>query len=278
MTAALDAVVRLALAEDLGTGGDVTSAATVPAGQRISGAVVARAPGVVAGLEAGRAVFGVVDPSVEIQCLAADGDRVAVEAPLLRVEGLARSVLSAERTALNLLSHLSGVATLTARYVKAVHGTGAVIRDTRKTLPGLRALQKAAVVAGGGHNHRMRLDDELLVKDNHVRAAGGVAAAVRSALAGAAGLPVQVEVDTLEQLDEALDQGASAVLLDNFDLETLRVAVLRCRARPEKVFVEASGGVTLATVRQTAQTGVDAIAVGAITHSAPALDLALDLG
>jgi len=277
VTGSLDVVVRLALDEDLGAG-DVTSAATVPASRRIGGAVVARAPGVVAGLAAGRAVFGVVDPTVAVELLAVEGDRVASGGTVMRVEGPARSVLAAERTALNLICHLSGVATLTARYVAAVEGTGAVIRDTRKTVPGLRALQKAAVVAGGGHNHRMRLDDGLLVKDNHIRAAGGVAAAVRSALAGAAGLPVQVEVDTLEQLDEALAEGATAVLLDNFDPETLQEGVARCRARSRDVFVEASGGVTLANVRRTAEAGVDAIAVGAITHSAPALDLALDLG
>lgn len=278
MTGALAAVVRLALDEDLGTGGDVTSTATVPAGQRVEGGIVARTPGVAAGLAAAQAVFVAVDPAVVAQPLAVDGDRLAAGATLMRVRGPARSVLAAERTALNLASHLSGVATLTARYVAAVEGTSVVIRDTRKTLPGLRALQKAAVVAGGGQNHRMRLDDGLLVKDNHVRAAGGIAAAVRSALSAAAGLPVEIEVDTLEQLDEALDEGARAVLLDNFPLEHLRVAVQRCRGRREIVFVEASGGVTLATVRQIAETGVDAIAVGAITHSAPALDLALDFG
>lgn len=275
----LDDVVARAIAEDLAGGADVTAAATVPADLHAVAAVVARAAGVVAGLDAAAAVFAAVEADIVLTPLVADGDRVDTGTALLRTEGPARGILAAERTALNLLCHLCGVATLTARYVTEVEGTGAVIRDTRKTLPGLRALEKAAVVAGGGHNHRMSLTDGLLVKDNHVAAAGGVAAATRNALAQADGLPVQIEVDSLDQLDEALKAGAPAVLLDNFGLNDLPAAVARCRATasdPAPVFVEASGGVTLNTVWAIANTGVDAVAVGAITHSAPALDLGLD--
>lgn len=275
----LDDIVALALAEDLGGGADVTAAATVPADLHAFAAVVARAAGLAAGLDAAAAVFAAVEPDIVLTRLVAEGDRVATGTALLRMEGPARGILAAERTALNLVCHLCGVATLTARYVAEVEGTGAVVRDTRKTLPGMRALEKAAVVAGGGHNHRMSLTDGLLVKDNHIAVAGGVAAATRNALAHAGGLPVQIEVDSLDQLDEALQAGAPAVLLDNFGLNDLPAAVARCRrqpAAPEPVFVEASGGVTLDTVWAIANTGVDAVAVGAITHSAPALDLGLD--
>jgi nicotinate-nucleotide pyrophosphorylase (carboxylating) len=188
------------------------------------------------------------------------------------------ALLAAERTALNFLCHLSGVATLAARYAAEVGGTGCVVRDTRKTLPGMRMLQKAAVAAGGGTNHRMGLYDGLLVKDNHVAAAGGVAAATRAALDHAGGLTVQVEVDDLAQLDEALGAGVRTILLDNFDVESLRTAVARCRNLDEPVFLEASGGITLDSVRDIAATGVDAIAVGALTHSAPGLDIGLDYG
>ncbi len=271
-------VVRAALAEDLADGGDATAAATVASGAALEAEVVARADGIVAGLEAARLAFTTVDERVLVTPLAADGDRVAPGTPVLRVTGPARGILTAERTALNLLCHLSGVATLTAAHVAAVAGTGTVVRDTRKTLPGLRALEKAAVVAGGGVNHRRSLGDGMLVKDNHVAAAGGVGPATRLALAAAGDrLPVQIEVDDLAQLDEALDAGARAVLLDNFDLADLAEAVRRCRAHPGgPVFTEASGGVTPATLPGIAATGVDAGAVGALTHSAPALDLGLD--
>jgi nicotinate-nucleotide pyrophosphorylase (carboxylating) len=272
----IDDLIARALAEDLGEGGDVTTAATIPAEAVASAHLVARAGGVLAGLDAARAVFAAVDGGVAFAALAADGDRVEPRQRLARVSGPARALATAERTALNLLTHLSGVATLTARYVEEVSGTGAVVRDTRKTLPGLRALEKAAVAAGGGVNHRAGLHDGLLVKDNHVLAAGGVGAATRRALAAAGDLPVQVEVDTLEELEEALDAGARAVLLDNFDLNDLPAAVARCRALDEPVFVEASGGVTLDTIWAIANSGVDAVAVGALTHSAPALDLGLD--
>lgn len=273
----LDAVIVAALAEDLGEAGDVTSLATVPAEATATAVLVAREAGVVAGLAAARAVFAAVDRQVRVEPCVADGVHVEAGDVLAAVSGPARALLAAERTALNLLSHLSGVATATAAFVTEVEGTGCVVRDTRKTLPGLRALQKAAVVAGGGVNHRAGLSDGLLVKDNHVVAAGGVVEATRRALAAAAnGLDVQVEVDSLDQLDEALSAGARAVLLDNFCLNDLPAAVARCRLEPEPVFVEASGGVTLASAWAIASTGVDAIAVGALTHSARALDVGMD--
>lgn len=273
----LDVLIGRALEEDLGGRGDVTSAALVPADAHASGVLVARSAGVVAGVDAAAAVFAALDARVRLEPHVVDGDRVAAGQAIADVSGPARAVLAGERTALNLLSHLSGVATLTARYVESVAGTGAVIRDTRKTLPGLRALGKDAVAAGGGVNHRRGLDDALLVKDNHVAVAGGVGEATRRALAHAGGLEVQVEVDDLDQLGEALEAGARSVLLDNFGPDELAEAVARCRARDEAVFVEASGGVTLETVAAIAGTGVDAVAVGALTHSAPALDIGLDL-
>ncbi len=269
-------IVALALAEDLGTRGDVTSAATVPAGACATARFVAREGGVVAGLDAVAAVCAAVDPAVVVTPETRDGDRIGAGAVLATVAGPARSLLTAERTALNLLTHLCGVATATAAYVAAVAGTDCVVRDTRKTLPGLRAWQKAAVVAGGGVNHRRGLFDGVLVKDNHVAAAGGVAAATAAALAGAGGLEVQVEVDDLDQLDAALAAGARSVLLDNFSVPATREAVSRCREVSEPVFVEASGGLTLDTVGAVAATGVDAVAVGALTASVTALDVGLD--
>lgn len=277
MTGGWDEVVAAALAEDLGDGGDATSAATVPADATATARLVARAGGVVAGLDAAGAVFAAVDGAVGFAARARDGDRVEPGTVLATVAGPTRAVLAGERTALNLLSHLSGVATATARYVAAVADTGCAVRDTRKTLPGLRALQKAAVAAGGGVNHRCSLGDALLVKDNHAAAAGGVAAATKAALDGARGRAVQVEVDDLDQLDQALAAGARAVLLDNFTVDGLRQGVARARREPHPVFVEASGTIDLDTVRAVAETGVDAVAVGALTHSVPALDIGLDL-
>ena len=268
-------LLALALAEDL-AGGDATAAATVPAGARATAVFVTRAPGVVAGLEAAHAVVKAVDEQVSFRALATRGDVVGRGAGLAEIAGPARSLLAAERTALNLLSHLSGVATATAAFVEAVAGTGCAVRDTRKTLPGLRALQKAAVAAGGGVNHRFSLGDGLLVKDNHVAAAGGVGAATRAALAAAGDLPVQIEVDSAEQLSEALEAGARAVLLDNFTLDGITAAVAYCRRAAADVFVEVSGNVTLDTVGAIARTGVDAVAVGALTHSVRALDIGLD--
>lgn len=270
-------VVQRALAEDLGgagVAGDRTSVATVAPDARLEARITARAAGVLAGTRAAQLAFALVDPTVTVSWRCRDGARVAAGEVVAAVAGPARSVLAAERTALNLLAHLSGVATETARYVAAVAGYPALIRDTRKTTPGLRGLEKAAVRAGGGHNHRLGLGDALLVKDNHVVAAGSVEAATRQACDAAP--RVQVEVDDLAALDAALAAGAPAVLCDNFALGDLAEAVARCHRAPPAVFVEASGGITLATVRAVAATGVDAIAVGAITHSAPALDIALD--
>jgi len=267
-------LIRLALAEDLDGRGDVTTAATVPAGATASASFVAREAGVAAGLGVMAEVCAEVDPSLICTASVDDGARVRAGECLATVAGPTRALLIAERTALNFLTHLSGVATAAARYCEAVAGTGCTVRDTRKTLPGLRALQKAAAVAGGAANHRMGLYDGLLVKDNHVVAAGGVAPATAAALAAAGDLEVQVEVDDLDELDAALQAGARSVLLDNFGLPDLRIAVDRCR--PRGVFTEASGGVTLQTVRAIAETGVDAVAVGALTHSVQALDIGLD--
>lgn len=268
-----DAVAR-ALAEDLRDRGDVTSEATVPAGTSGSAELVARADGVVCGLALVRETFVQVDPAVRVELSASDGDRVTRGDVLGTVSGSLRSILTAERTALNLLTHLSGIATRTRQLVDAVDGTGCDVRDTRKTLPGLRLLEKHAVKVGGGRNHRIGLFDALLVKDNHIAAAGSVTAAVTGALTHADGLHVQVEVTSLEELDEALAAGATDVLLDNFTPDGCRDAVARTAGRAS---LEASGTIRLDTVRSYAETGVDRVAVGAITHSAPALDLALDV-
>ncbi|WP_370326996.1 carboxylating nicotinate-nucleotide diphosphorylase [Euzebya sp.] len=277
---ALADVVATALAEDLGEGwvvdDDLTAAATVPATATATARFVPRQPGVVAGLGAVVATYALVDPSTTVTLHAADGDPAVPGRAVATVSGRARAVLVGERTALNLLTHLSGIATATRRLVDAVDGACA-IRDTRKTLPGLRALEKAAVVAGGGANHRMSLVDELLVKDNHVAAAGGMRQAVTAALAAAGGRPVQVEVDSLDQLDVVLAAGAERVLLDNFSLADTREGVARCRATGRTVFVEASGGITGERIDEVAACGVDAIAVGALTHSAGALDIGLDI-
>lgn len=277
MTWGLGELVAVALAEDLGADGDLTAVATVPADATAAAALVTREAGVIAGLEVARAVFAAVETRIVFAESVADGDGVPAGALLATVSGPTRAILAAERTALNLLSHLSGVATATARYVAALAGTGCVVRDTRKTLPGLRALQKGAVVAGGGVNHRRGLDDALLVKDNHAAAAGGVALATKAALAGAGGRPVQIEVDDLEQLEQALGAGARAILLDNFTLAELREGVARCRRQAQSVFVEASGALDRDSARAVAEAGVDAVAVGALTHSVRALDIGLDL-
>ncbi|MGH8867377.1 MAG: carboxylating nicotinate-nucleotide diphosphorylase [Actinomycetes bacterium] len=272
---AVRAVALAAVAEDLGGGVDVTSDATVPESQRATARFVARKAGVVAGLPVVEAVLHLVaGPNVEVGAHAQDGDRVRPGDVLLVATARTRALLTAERTALNLLTHLSGVATLTRQWVDAVAGTGAEIRDTRKTLPGLRALEKYAVRCGGGTNHRMGLWDAALVKDNHVVAAGGVAEAFRAVRAADAALPVEVECDTVAQVAEAVDAGADLVLCDNMPPERLAeaVAVTAGRAR-----LEASGALSLAVARQVAETGVDYLAVGALTHSAPALDIGLDL-
>ena len=280
VAAAARDIVRRALAEDLDLAGDVTAEATVPPEALGTARLVARADGVAAGLELIAEVYDQLDPRVAVRLRSRDGDAVTAGQVLAEVEGPLRSVLTGERTALNLVTHLSGVATVTARYVAAVADTGCAVRDTRKTTPGLRLLEKAAVRAGGGVNHRTGLSDALLVKDNHVAAAGGVAPATRAALAGARGRPVQIEVDSLEELEAAVAAGARDVLLDNFDVEQTRTAVARVRELERehgRILLESSGGLDLETVRAYAQAGVDRIAVGALTHSAPQLDLALDL-
>jgi nicotinate-nucleotide pyrophosphorylase (carboxylating) len=267
-------VVMRALAEDLGDHGDVTTAATVPATLEGSAEVIARADGVVAGLDCLDEVFSQVDGRVIIERRVRDGDRVTRGDVVATVRGRLRSLLTGERTALNLLCHLSGIATATRRFVDAVDGTGVVIRDTRKTTPGLRLLEKDAVVAGGGTNHRIGLYDQLLVKDNHVIAAGGAGAAAQAAMERADGRPVQVEISRGDQLEEVLAAGVTDILLDNFTPGEVRELVTRTAFQAS---LEVSGNVTLDTVRAYADTGVDTIAVGAITHSAPWLDLAMDV-
>jgi nicotinate-nucleotide pyrophosphorylase (carboxylating) len=271
---AVRSFVVAALAEDLAGGIDVTTAATVPPAERGRADLVSRAPGVVAGLPIAEAVFWLVSADVQCSAIAADGDPVGAGHSLLTVSGPVGPILTAERTALNLLCHLYGVATLTRRWVDEVAGTGARIRDTRKTLPGMRALEKYAVRCGGGVNHRMSLSDAALIKDNHVAAAGSVGAAFAAVRAYAPGLPLEVECDTLDQVAEALAAGADLILLDNFDVPGLEAAV---RLADGRALLEASGGLTLASARSVAQTGVDYLAVGALTHSAPALDIGLDL-
>jgi nicotinate-nucleotide pyrophosphorylase (carboxylating) len=266
----LDDLVARALAEDVGTG-DVTSAATVPESARAVATITQKAPGVVFGLDAAEAVFRALDPDVSLERLGPEGEW-RESGPVLRAEGSARALLAAERTALNILGRLSGVATLTAKCVRAIEGTGAQVLDTRKTTPGLRALEKAAVAAGGGRNHRFGLFDEILIKENHAAVAGGVGAAVRQARAMFPDLPLEVECRDTEEIAEALEAGAPRILLDNMSPERLRDAVTQVAGR---AVLEASGGMTLDTLREHAASGVDFISVGALTHSAPVLDLSL---
>lgn len=265
---------RRALAEDLGLAGDVTSAACVPATAQASATLSARKAGVVAGIDLARTAFRLVDPAIRVFVEKGDGARLAPGDAIARIEGPARGVLSAERVALNFLGRLSGVATATAALVDAVAGTKAKIVCTRKTTPGMRAFEKYAVRCGGGVNHRFGLFDAVMIKDNHIVAAGGIAPALAAARAAAGHLvPIEIEVDRLSQLDEALAAGARIILLDNMSIEDMRQAVARVSGR---AVLEASGNVTLATVRAIAETGVDVISSGAITHSAPCLDLGLD--
>lgn len=273
--AAVEELAGRALAEDLDGGVDVTTAATVPAGLAGVGELVARQPGVVAGLGAALAVLEVATgAAADVTAALADGSLVAGGDVVLAVRAPVAALLTAERSALNLLCHLSGVATATRAWADALAGTGARVRDSRKTMPGLRALEKAAVRAGGGVNHRMSLSDQALVKDNHVLAAGGVAAALRAVRAACPGLACEVECDTLEQVDEAVEAGAGLLLLDNFTVKDTAEAVRRVAGRAR---LEASGGLTLGSARAVAATGVDFLSVGALTHSAPALDIGLDL-
>ena len=267
-------IIRAALAEDLGRAGDITAQACVPAAARLRARFATRRGGVVAGLSCIRLTLAELDPFATVTSLVEDGQAVSAGTALAEVEGSARAILTAERTALNLLGRLCGIATLTQDYVDAVAGTGARIADTRKTTPGLRALEKYAVRCGGGVNHRFGLDDAILIKDNHVAACGSVGEAVRRAKAFAGHLiKVEVEVDSLVQLHEALAHDPDVVMLDNFALADLREAVAIVAGR---VVLEASGGITLETVRAVADTGVDVISVGALTHSVTVLDIGLD--
>jgi nicotinate-nucleotide pyrophosphorylase (carboxylating) len=268
----LDAFVRATLAEDLGEGGDITSAAVIPAEAMFDGAMDSRDAIVVAGLPIAEAFFRALDPDVVIERLVADGDRVAPGSDLMRLTGKARALLTAERSALNTVQHLSGIATLTRSYVDKIAGTGATLLDTRKTIPGLRVLEKYATRMGGAANHRMGLWDAAMIKDNHVAVAGSVGEAVRRAVA--AGIPeIIVEVDRVDQIEPALAAGATRLLLDNMEPATLRGAVTLVRGR---VPTEASGGVRLDTIRAIAETGVNFISVGRLTQSAPAVDIGLD--
>jgi nicotinate-nucleotide pyrophosphorylase (carboxylating) len=271
----IEEAVRAALAEDLGRAGDVTTQAIIPANARARAAIVARQSGVVAGIQAARAAFALMDPQINFEAEVADGASVAPGAVVAMIFGPARPILSAERVALNFLGQLSGVATMTARYVSAIAGASARICDTRKTTPLLRALEKYAVRCGGGVNHRFGLDDAVLIKDNHVAVAGGVIPALKAAKANVGHLvKIEIEVDTLDQLREVLEEGADAVLLDNMTPGDLRSAVALVGGR---MTCEASGGVTLANVAEIAKTGVDLISVGALTHSAPVFDFGLDI-
>ena len=268
----LDAFVAATLAEDLGDKGDITSAAVIPAEARFTGVMDSREAIVVAGLPLAEAFFRALDPEVTIERLAREGGNAPAGADLLRLAGRARALLTAERSALNIVQHLSGIATLTRRYVDAIHGTGAILLDTRKTIPGLRMLEKYATRMGGAQNHRLGLWDAAMIKDNHVAVAGSVGEAARRAVA--AGIErIIVEVDRLEQIEPALQAGATHLLLDNMDAPTLREAVGIVAGR---VPTEASGGVTLETIRAKAETGVTYVSVGRITQSAPAADIGLD--
>jgi nicotinate-nucleotide pyrophosphorylase (carboxylating) len=268
----LDAFVRATLAEDLGEGGDITSAAVIPADARFRGVMDSRDAITVAGLPIAEAFFRALDPDVAVERLVEDGDSVPAGTDLMRVTGLARALLTAERSALNTLQHLSGVATLTQLYVDAIAGTGAILLDTRKTIPGLRVLEKYATRMGGAQNHRMGLWDAAMIKDNHVAVAGGIGEAVRRA-AAAGIVRIIVEVDRRDQIEPALEAGATHLLLDNMDVPVLRDAVALVGGR---VVTEASGGVTLDTIRAKAETGVTYISVGRLTQSAPAADIGLD--
>lgn len=273
-TAQVTDQVRVALLEDEAFN-DISTLATVRSDRHVRAAIVARQDGVVAGIAMAAEAFRQLDMAVAIRIEAGDGNRVKAGSTVLSLTGHARGILSAERTALNYLQHLSGIATLTDRFVQLVQGTKALILDTRKTLPGWRALEKYAVRMGGGNNHRMDLRSGVLIKDNHLAAVGGdISFAVsRARQLALAGTPIQVECDNLDQVDQALRAGADMLLLDNMSLDTLQDAVERCKG---KALTEASGGVSLETVKKIAHTGVDRISVGAITHSAPALDLGLD--
>jgi nicotinate-nucleotide pyrophosphorylase (carboxylating) len=269
----LEALVERALAEDVGTG-DVTTLATVAADTRAVASITQKAPGAIYGLDAAATAFTALDPGARIERLVEEGVWREDGGPVMAIDGNARALLTAERTALNFLAHLSGVATMAALAARAVAGSGATVLDTRKTTPGLRMLEKAAVAAGGASNHRSGLYAAILIKENHIAAAGGITAAIERARAAAPDLAATLEVEVRDEreIDEALAAGAPRLLLDNMDAERLRAAVARVAGRAE---LEASGGVTLQTLRTIADTGVDFVSMGALTHSAPALDLSL---
>ena len=269
----IDEFVTRVLAEDMGEGGDVTSAATIPPQARFTASMNCREEIVIAGLSLAAAFFTRLDPEVVLRSAVEEGQKVSAGTVLMEIEGAARAMLTAERSALNTLQHLSGIATLTRFYVEAIAGTGATLLDTRKTIPGLRMLGKYAARMGGATNHRLRLDDGLLIKDNHVAVNGSVEAAVAAARAHGSGLQIQVEVDRIGQIEPALAAGAERLLLDNMPPSVLREAVALVAGR---VPLEASGGVNLKTIRAIAETGVDFISVGRITQSAPAVDIGLD--
>ena len=267
--------VRAALLEDLGRAGDITTNATIPAARLARAVIAARQPGIVAGLDLAKAAFRLLDPALVFEARIADGAAVTPGAIPATIEGPARALLSAERVALNFLGRLSGIATLTSRYVATVAHTKTHIVCTRKTTPGLRTFEKYAVLCGGGFNHRFGLDDAILIKDNHIAVAGGIIPALRAVKAAIGHLvKIEIEVDTLDQLDEVLTEGADVVLLDNMTPSQLREAVARVKGR---LLTEASGGVTLETVAAIAESGVDLISVGALTHSAKVLDVGLDI-
>lgn len=274
----IEDLVRSALLEDLGHGHDITTQSVIPGNQDIAAKLSTRQSGVLSGLVTSLSAFMLTDPDLDITVHFEDGDSINQGDIIADIEGPARAILTAERTTLNFLTHLSGIATLTAQYVDAVKGTKAKICDTRKTIPGLRPLQKNAVRHGGGQNHRFGLDDAILIKDNHIAIAGGVNEALTRAREKAGHLvKIEIEVDTLEQLKEVINHGgADVVMLDNFEINNLKKAVETCYN--EGVVTEASGGVTLDTIQDIAKTGVDYISIGALTHSAPALDIGLDIG
>jgi nicotinate-nucleotide pyrophosphorylase (carboxylating) len=265
--------VAAALAEDLGAG-DLT-AALVPAAQQVRAQIVAREPAILCGADWVDATFKQLDPAIRLEWLAVDGDRLIADLPVLKLSGPARPILTGERTALNFLQTLSGTATAASRYVQAVAGTGCRILDTRKTLPGLRLAQKYASRCGGAQNHRMGLYDMVLIKENHIIAAGSIGTAIATARKTSPGVPVEVEVETLDELDQALDAGPDIIMLDELSLEDTRTAVERNRARGSRVKLEASGSVTLTTVRDIALTGVDFISIGGITKHVQAVDLSM---
>jgi nicotinate-nucleotide pyrophosphorylase (carboxylating) len=270
----LEPLVRAALAEDFGAGGDITSDGIVPAAAKSAAKLVARKEGILCGMACARLAFSCIDPAPVFYAMKKDGDPLKAGNIIATVEGPTRSLLKGERVALNFLTHLSGIASLTQRFVQQVSGTHAKIYDTRKTIPGLRQLQKYAVQAGGGHNHRMGLYDAVLIKDNHIAAVGSAGEAVRRARQNVgAGIKIEVEIDRLDQLEDALAAVPDIIMLDNFSLADMKQAVALIQRR---TLLEASGGVDLSTVRSIAETGVDIISVGALTHSAPALDIGLD--